>query len=427
MHVSGAGVYTTETFKAGTRERPKQVILDVGGGTPRSKTPVALGALHDPGQPQGAADRFLGYDGGHVAGLQLGGANENYNVVPMYPGFNRGVWKNVEDEVAQAKTWGYSGMPFRAKIVLAYANSQRVVPRSLHMETTTRRPRKNKTLGPWETVKDYGTRTQPDDIPTTTALSTTDADTILGVTGKTTTLKDAATHLKNVEGNKAAAKVVKTTGALPPATRSAYPDDPANRPYGYLDLLTFANKINPSTTFGVGRTFSGTQRKLILQANMAKNGGTLKSDDPADPHQVLSERGTADFPEIDHIIPKSLGGSNFFANARVVSWELNNKLARVKGIANLVNPQRIALPTLTGTKREQIETGITALLSASATRLTRTQLVTGLQNKFNLHLSVNDGLTVTDVIQSLVTDGSITRQGGNVVSGAKTPVTYGPA
>jgi len=139
MHVSGAGVYTTETFKAGTRERPKQVILDVGGGTPRSKTPVALGALHDPGQPQGAADRFLGYDGGHVAGLQLGGANENYNVVPMYPGFNRGVWKNVEDEVAQAKTWGYSGMPFRAKIVLAYANSQRVVPRSLHMETTTRR------------------------------------------------------------------------------------------------------------------------------------------------------------------------------------------------------------------------------------------------------------------------------------------------
>ena len=59
---------------------------------------------------------------------------------------------------------------------------------------------------------------------------------------------------------------------------------------------------------------------------------------------ALSERGTFDAPEIDHIIPKSSGGSNWFSNARVVSWMLNNKEDRIKNITGLVDVARLALP-----------------------------------------------------------------------------------
>jgi hypothetical protein len=41
-----------------------------------------------------------------------------------------------------------------------------------------------------------------------------------------------------------------------------------------------------------------------------------------------------------------LGGSNYFSNARVVSWELNNKEDRIKSIADLVDVRRLAPPTL---------------------------------------------------------------------------------
>ena len=104
------------------------------------------------------------------------------------------------------------------------------------------------------------------------------------------------------------------------------------------------------------REFSGKQRELILQANMARNGGAIKSDNPEDLVNggVLSEQGDLDFPEIDHIVPKSSGGSNMFSNARVVSWQRNNQDDRVKSLYGVVDLSKRALPPLQGMGKNDI-------------------------------------------------------------------------
>jgi hypothetical protein len=83
--------------------------------------------------------------------------------------------------------------------------------------------------------------------------------------------------------------------------------------------------------------FSGEQRQALITYNKLKNGGQLKSDSGDDPHQDLTEgTGKATSVEVDHIIPKVLGGSNHFLNARLISWELNNKVERIKDTSALV-------------------------------------------------------------------------------------------
>ena len=134
-------------------------------------------------------------------------------------------------------------------------------------------------------------------------------------------------------------------GVLPTSKKAQWPDDPAERPYENLDLLNLGLKLPTVFTIEAGREFSNEQRGLIIKANLAKNGGEIVSDDEHhDPHSVLDENGRMDFPEVDHIIPKSSGGANAFSNARVVSWELNNRVARVKNIEHLVDVTRLAEP-----------------------------------------------------------------------------------
>lgn len=59
--------------------------------------------------------------------------------------------------------------------------------------------------------------------------------------------------------------------------------------------------------FAPGKLFTDDQRKLIIQTNKAVHGGTIVTDDPSDPQRNLDEKGAANAPEIDHIIPKSVG------------------------------------------------------------------------------------------------------------------------
>jgi 5-methylcytosine-specific restriction endonuclease McrA len=49
----------------------------------------------------------------------------------------------------------------------------------------------------------------------------------------------------------------------------------------------------------------------------------LRSDDPEDPIETLNIHGSADRPQVDHIVPRSKGGSNSFRNARIISKHLN--------------------------------------------------------------------------------------------------------
>jgi hypothetical protein len=193
VYSSGAGTYTSENFRAGTRERPKDATAEISTtrtGVARGRTPTALATLHNPGQPAGAADKLLGFDGGHVVGLQPRGVDEYYNVVPMYPGFNRGVFKNVEDRIALEKLGSYVGLgrigpPFRVVIELRYVDDNEMVPHAISVKT------EKNVGGAWVLATDYGTLRQPADIAVTASPSTSEKGLLLGTRQRDRALADA--------------------------------------------------------------------------------------------------------------------------------------------------------------------------------------------------------------------------------------------
>jgi hypothetical protein len=89
--------------------------------------------------------------------------------------------------------------------------------------------------------------------------------------------------------------------------------------------------LTDRTVIGPDRDFTGPQKTKIREANRARNGGILKSDEPLDPYQVLSDPqkslgGTDMDPaaaQVDHIVPQKPNGTNSYGNARVVSFAWN--------------------------------------------------------------------------------------------------------
>lgn len=80
-----------------------------------------------------------------------------------------------------------------------------------------------------------------------------------------------------------------------------------------------------------GKRFTQTQKKKIIEENKSRNAGQVKSDDPTDMHPNLVEpqksvsgvKPPANEWQIDHIVPRSKGGTNGYDNARVISRQLN--------------------------------------------------------------------------------------------------------
>jgi hypothetical protein len=90
---------------------------------------------------------------------------------------------------------------------------------------------------------------------------------------------------------------------------------------------------------GDGKETTPAQRKRILEENKRQNGGELVSDGDGrklNPPKKIGKGEKADpnQAEVDHIKPKSKGGSNSNTNQRVISKEENLK----KGDRQTNNP-----------------------------------------------------------------------------------------
>jgi hypothetical protein len=117
--------------------------------------------------------------------------------------------------------------------------------------------------------------------------------------------------------------------------------EPAKGPRAVVEEGPYAG-IKDKTQIGPGRKFTATQKNKIIEANRTRNGGVLRSDDPADPYQILTDPvksvspGMGGSPQdaamaaVDHIVSRAGGGTNAYGNARVISQFWNN-LLRAKG------------------------------------------------------------------------------------------------
>ena len=405
--VTGAGHVTLERpTKASGTIHPTGVPARAATAVPKGyrQTSVATGLE--------TVDPLLGYDGGHIIGLHLGGDNYSENVVPMFPGFNRGAWKNMED-ATKLHMQSHPGRTYRMTVDLDYAGS--ALPEVPVRLTVTREERDDD--GNWVPMLPPVTLSQPADIPQTQRLPAHE-EAIVNPAPDKNGLADvpAGVYPDLFEtGDQTLDAYINAHQHLPEAKKALYPDSPADRPYERLDLLTLNRTIAARGLLEPFREFSAAQRELILQTNMARNGGVLRSDDPDDPHQVLSERGTADAPEIDHIIPKSQGGSSFYSNARVVSWQLNNKEARVKPLTGLVDTNRLALPAALPTlMAEKVPVLVDLALARWDGGAITAQAVIGWGAQQSY--AVNDTKRTRDAVEreldQLVTAGKLTKSGG---------------
>jgi len=260
--------------------------------------------------------RMYDTEAGHIMGLRLGGLNISENVVPMFAHVNRDLFRTLERDLENHYR---TGADMGVEYSLAYADlAEPRVPSSI-----TVRLLRNMAF-PVGTAYTYAipalhSATVVQVPPVINRIAIDPQIALLFAQARAAvaggwTLESYSTDFADWVGR----------GGLPPVDQ---------RPYAFLDYLYFVvdSPLLPLEgvgTIGKGRVFSTAQRGYIAMANRyAQTGpkvGECWSDVPDDPIKTaLVQLGAESGIEIDHISPKSRGGSNAFSNGQVTSRKYN--------------------------------------------------------------------------------------------------------
>jgi hypothetical protein len=285
-------------------------------------------------------DDLASYDKGHIIANELGGPDSSDNIVPMYPFFNRnGAWRCLELEIGQLFGSGVLTM----EVEIAYGVDGRI-PSAFAVAVAVNGAKKID-----EKIQHLVPKFDKVDVPKEIAD--------LFAYGK-----------KNMPNDWGKDQVLLRFPTKGP------------RPYAVLDWLVLEKKVTKWPAFkyldksfpesnpesNEMEPFGDQKRALVKMYNAWENGGFLKSDayllssslwGTKDPFEYLREYSAHDKPEVDHIIPKGNGGYNYYRNARLVSWFLNNKLERMKDYSGLVeNAQPPAPYSLRSSAKQDVST-----------------------------------------------------------------------
>lgn len=269
---------------------------------------------------------------GHLIGLSIGGHDVSENLVPMYGNVNRGDYRAVEREI---------------ELRVASAPSPVVLLKIAYPATGTgvdedARVPSGFTFWLFDNMSDVTSA-----IPMGPILrnvenrrSNTVRLTIEGLADisrrefhmqlKDRTIRDGW----KIEDLNGPAFDWAQRGWLPPV---------GSRPNGYLDRLvydtefaSYAELLLPRwdrIDIGPGLKFAKAQRVNLIVANCYTQPGDKKgecwSDDPNDPiRSALTEKGTDNGIQVDHIFPMASGGPNIYSNAQILSSSSNRSKGR---------------------------------------------------------------------------------------------------
>lgn len=227
---------------------------------------------------------LIGYENGHLIALDLGGPNDNYNVAPMFSYFNQVTYRQVETDVHADDSITH------LRVEVSYRDDLPAIPNRFVVY------KKTATQSHFEVFRRLAMNTE---VAKPYALPHPSWRVIKNI---------IAENLPNPK--------------------------PDSAPYTFMDAL------RPELGLGQPQNttlFTPEEKTCIYIANSlyskrACGTAFLMSDLPVeeDSFQTLVRMGGSNRPQVDHILPRSWGGSNSFANAQLVSLRANKeKLAQV--------------------------------------------------------------------------------------------------